>query len=512
LTAAAAGACLLAGRADAAEPRRHLQIPAQPYADALIDLGIQANVSVLGTSACGGSGLTGLTGNYTLEEALARLLQNAPCDYRIVDARTVRITPRQASAPSDPAKTATVVAELMVTATKRPASLGRIPAGVSAIPQDQLQLTDAQDVGRTTGQLAGVLTTNLGPGRDKLIIRGLSDGAFTGRARSTVSTYLDDAPLNYNAPDPDLRLTDVARVEVIRGPQGSLYGSGALTGIYRIVTNSPDLDAASAGVAATLSATEGGSASRALEGYVNAPLSVDRLGLRAVAYHDVRGGYLDNVNLRESNVDRTVRDGGRLALRAQLADTWQVDLSGAGQRLRSDDTQYLQIGMGQRRSNRVRESHKNDFAEGALTARGELGGLSLSSASAYVHHTYSSLYDATPVTVGMDAPYANLGADLAVFHETARVSMWVEDLVLRSNREGPFSWLVGAYAASTLEKTPSLLGVSTPGGLRTAYRENRRDRVRELALYGEGSLTFGEAGPRRPARGCSTPACAPDRP
>src|SRR5207302_3349176 len=111
--------------------------------------------------------------------------------------------------------------------------------------------TRAVDVRDTAGQLAGVLMTNLGPGRDKLLMRGLSDGAFTGRARSTVSTYLDDAPINYNAPDPDLRLTDVERVETMRGPQGALYGSGALAGVYRIVTNKPDPERFAAGLEVT---------------------------------------------------------------------------------------------------------------------------------------------------------------------------------------------------------------------------------------------------------------------
>jgi outer membrane receptor protein involved in Fe transport len=492
--ATAAGACLLAGRADASETRYRLSIPPKSYSDALIDLGVQANVSIVGTSACGPGGRATLSGVLSLDEALRRLLADAPCAWRIVDPRTVRISAAPPAVVTQPsARTPTLVAELMVTATKRQASLGRIPGGVSAVPQDQLDLTGAADIGRTTGQLAGVLTTNLGPGRDKLIIRGLSDGAFTGRARSTVSTYLDDAPLNYNAPDPDLRLTDVARVEVMRGPQGSLYGSGALSGVYRIVTNRPDLTDVSAGAAVTAGWTDGGSESYALEGHVNLPLAVDRVALRAVAYHDLQGGYLDNANLRRNNVDSTRRDGGRLALRLQLSDAWQADLSGAGQRLRSDDTQYIELGMAQQRSNRVRESHKNDFGEGAATVRGELPWASLSSSTAYVHHTYSSLYDATPVLRGgPDAPFANTGADLAVFHETARVSLWAEDLVLRSVRPGPLAWLVGAYAASTLEKTPSLLGVQTPAGLRAVYRENRRDRVRDLALYGEASWNFGD--------------------
>ncbi|WP_374471113.1 TonB-dependent receptor [Phenylobacterium sp.] len=483
------GACLLAGRADASEARHTFRIEPKSYADALIDLGIQANVSVVGTSACGGGGPASLSGTYRLDDALRRLLADAPCTYRIVDPRTVRIAPAPPPPAGEPARPpATLVAELMVTATKRPASVGRIAAGVSAIGQDQLELTNATDISRTTGQLAGVLTTNMGPGRDKLLIRGLADGAFTGRARSTVSTYLDDAPINYNAPDPDLRLADVARIEVIRGPQGALYGSGALTGIYRIVANKPDLAEAGAGASATAAWTEGGSLSRAVEGHLNLPLVVDRAAVRAVAYHDVQGGYLDNTERRENNVDRTVREGGRLAARVQISEAWQVDVSGVGQRLRSNDTQYILPGAGQQRTNRVREAHKNDFGLGAVTLRGELGWASVSASAAYVQHIYSSLYDASRAL----ETFNTVEGDLGVFHETARVGMLVQDVVLRSARPGPFAWLVGAYAADTLEKTPSLLGIRTPTGLTTVYRENRRDRLREYALYGEASYSLGD--------------------
>ncbi len=217
----------MAGGAEAADARLRISIPPKSYADALIDLAVQTNVSILGTSSCGPGGRTELRGSYTLDEALARLLAGAPCRYRIVDARTVRISAYAApAAPPPPAREppppTALVAEVVVTATKRPATMDSLPAGVSAISREQMSATGAVEVGQTIGQLAGVLTTNLGPGRDKLIIRGLSDGAFTGRARSTVSTYLDDAPINYNAPDPDLRLVDVDRIEVVRGPQGAL--------------------------------------------------------------------------------------------------------------------------------------------------------------------------------------------------------------------------------------------------------------------------------------------------
>ncbi|WP_411287917.1 TonB-dependent receptor [Phenylobacterium sp.] len=478
---------LVAGHAEAADARYRLAIAPNPFADALIALGVQANISIVGVSACGGGGRATLSGVYGLEDALSRLLAGAPCTYRLVDGRTVQISAAAPARPApEPVRPPVFVAELVVTATKRPASLNRLPAGVSAIPYDQIRISGAADAGQTTGQLAGVLSTNLGPGRDKLLIRGLSDGAFTGRTRSTVSTYLDETPLNYNAPDPDLRLVDIERVEVIRGPQGALYGSGAISGIYRIVTRKPDLTNLTGGVAGLAGWTDGGDPSREIEGYLSVPVLPGRAAVRLVAYHDLQGGYLDDVNLRLANVDKTVRDGARLAVRLQINDAWSLDALAAAQRLRSDDTQYTTLSeQNQQRANRVREAHANDFAHVGLTARGDLGWASLSSSIAYVRHTYSSQYDASAV---LDIVFNAPESDLGLYEESARVSMLVQDLVLSSTGAGPFTWLVGAYASNTIEDTPSSLGIrAVTGDIATAYRENRKDRLRELAVYGEAS-------------------------
>lgn len=484
-----------AGRAEAADARHRFAIPARPYADALIELGIQANVTVLGSSSCGPGGRAELSGRYSVREALARLLAGAPCRYRIVDARTVLVTPapREPTAPArDPdvrAAPPALLAEVVVTATKRPAAVARLPGGVSAISRDQIELTGSADVGRTVGQVAGVISTNLGPGRDKLLIRGVSDGAFTGRTRSTVATYLDDAPINYNAPDPDLRLVDVDRIEVIRGPQGALYGSGAMSGIYRIVTRKPDLREAAAGVAGALAWTHDGEMSHEIEGYLSLPIIEDRAAVRLVAYEDRQGGYLDNVALRIADVDRTRRDGGRAALRLQLSDGWRLDALAATQHLRSDDTQYVTAGPGggQRRGS-VRETHNNDFSYAGVALQGDLGWASLSSTVAYVHHVFSSQYQAEGddlASLGLAPP------DVAVFSESARVDMGVVDVVLRSAGGGRLDWLAGAYASQTDEETPSALSILSPARpRRTVYTEARKDRVQELALYGEASYAF----------------------
>lgn len=483
------------GRAEAADTRYRFTIPPRSYADALIDLGLQANVSVLGTANCGVGGRAALTGRYTLADALDRLLAGAPCRHQIVDARTIRIIPAPSplAQPREVVRPPSLVAEVVVTATKRPVALERLPAGVSAISRDQIDATRATDVGQTVGQLAGVLTTNLGPGRDKLLIRGLSDGAFTGRTRSTVGTYLDDAPVNYNAPDPDLRLVDIDRVEVIRGPQGALYGSGAVAGIFRIVTTKPHLQDVEFGGSASVSHTQGGDESREVDGYLSLPIVRDHIAVRLVAYEEILGGYLDDINLRVPNVDQTRRDGGRLAVRIRFDDTWRLDAHAATQHLRSNDTQYVTTTMSSPgapvgRANRIRETHNNDFSYAGVTVHGEFEWGSVTSSANYVHHVFSSQIDATALIPGLpSAPVADLGA----YVESTRSNMLVQDLVVRSSGSSRFDWLVGAYAARTIERTPSRLDLLSSVGVANAYTEQRKDRLSEYAIYGEATYDFG---------------------
>lgn len=479
-------------------------------------------MSLLGASSCGTGGQAGLAGRYTLGGALSRLLAKAPCTWRIVDASTVRITPAAAAGPHAEGPVTPLVAELLVTARKRSERLDTLPAGVSVISGDQLFATDAGDVRDTAGQLVGVLTTNLGPGRDKLLMRGLSDGAFTGRARSTVSTYLDDAPINYNAPDPDLRLTDVARVETLRGPQGALYGSGALAGVYRIVANKPDPEGFAAGAQVQAAQTRGGSASYLADGYANLPLAGGRGALRLVGYYDDQGGYLDNVSLRLSNVDSTSRQGGRAALRLAIGDRWTLDVSAAAQRLHSRDTQYVtdviptpvtkggggqggspfvagpsEVAGATTRANQVREASINDFTEAAITLHGELAGADLTTTSSYVQHAYSSLYDATAAA----SSFSDTGAALGIYSEAARIRRAVQDIVLTSSGSGSISWLAGVYGSVSTERTPAALDIlaapialtaipAPVAHLTRVYDEERRDSLRELAAYGEATWRF----------------------
>jgi outer membrane receptor protein involved in Fe transport len=473
----------VAGEAHAAGARVAFRIDPKPYSEALLDVAQQANVTLIGAAACEGYFRGGLHAALTLEEALDRVLDGAACRWRMAGPGAVEISSpaRETIRPAPMA----VVSELLVTATKRVRDPRLLAVAVTAVDAESLKATGSSDIAAAAGQLAGVLATNLGPGRNKLLLRGLSDGAFTGRARSTVATYLDDIPINYNAPDPDLRLTDVDRVEVARGPQGALYGSGTLSGVYRIVTRKPELERFAGGARATGALTQGGDPSQALEGYLNVPVFDGVAALRLSAYEETQGGYIDDTNLGRANVDRTTRQGGRLTVLLQPTEDWSVHLTGALQHLRSDDTHYTAPGLGLKRANRIPEPHVNDITLATATIRKSWGWGDLTSSTGYVRHSYGSFYDATATQ-----SLYTVRAVTSAYSERTRTRMLVEDLFLTSRGAGRVQWLAGVYGSITQEHSPTQFIVQNPPPDELVYGDDRHDRIREVALYGEASYEF----------------------
>lgn len=428
---------------------------------------------------------------------MRRLLTGLPCHFEILDPHTVKLAaapippaPVRAAAAAPAPAEITAPDEIMITATKRAVAADRLAAAVSVVTFDKLSDGGLTEVGDTVGFIAGMSMTNLGPGRDKILLRGLSDGTFTGRTQSTVGTYLDELPVNFNAPDPDLRLTDIESVEVVRGPQSALYGSGALSGLYRIVTKKPDPESFAASVQISNSWTESAAGSRSGEAMINLPLAEDRSALRLVAYGDLQGGYLGNVDLKQSDVDRTTREGGRAALETKLGDNWTVTAGATLQSLESADAQYT-VGSSANRANRVSESNRNDFGQGSLTIveTGDWG--RLSSATGYVHHNFANQYDASAALSLFDDVNST---DIGVYNETAQIDMMVEDLVAASAPDsGPVQWLVGIYGAATVERSANILRSRKPDSdvTQLRYQENRRDRLTEVAPYAELSWQIG---------------------
>ncbi len=472
--------------ADAAEPALTLRIPLQPRKQALIELARQAGLSVGFSANLPCPGQASAVGRMTLADALARLLGGSGCRAVRLDARTLAIeaAPGPARAEPRPAPVAPPLTadlpELVVTATKRETTLRTAPYAITALTGQELEQQAIFGVADLSALAAGVTVTNLGPGRDKVLLRGLADSALTGHTQSTVGIYLDDLRLTYNAPDPDLRWIDIARVEVLRGPQGSLYGAGSIGGVLHVVTNPPDPGGRYGWATATASVTHSGAPSYGLDAMLNQPLG-DRAAVRLVAWSQDAGGYIDNVTTGRGDVDRTRRQGVRAAVSWRSRPDLTLTASIVKQAINSADTHYAQPSVGPyARAVPSAEPHDNDFQAIDFTVHWTPSWADVTFNSGVLEHDVVSRYDAALAPASLAPP----GERPSVFEEENDIKGLVNEARIASRGPSRLQWLVGAFAAFGQQ---DLTGVMLGASGATGYSETRRDRLLETALFGEVS-------------------------
>lgn len=489
----AAVIALIAATPVAAQPARTYAIPAGATGDAIVALAEQAKVTIGGATTCLGR-TAGFRGSGSPTVVLRAILAGSSCRFEQIDGRTFRLIARSARARA-PASPRPVAAEaqippleaLLVTATRRVSSIDGIAGGASLVSGSDLRRAGVRTAADLTGQLAGVTITNLGAGRDKIMLRGLSDGVFTGQAQSTVSVFLDSAPVTYNAPDPDLLLVDIDAIEVLRGPQGFLDSAGAMAGVYRIVTRKPQLGAFEAEVFGSRSATSSGAPGSSLRGMVNLPLVKDRLGLRTVAWRQIDGGYIDDLNLQALNVGRTVRQGVRAAVAAKDVGGWDLGLSGAYQEIFANDTQYVSPSVGRfSRAREIGETYGSQFSQLTFNAQKTFEGVELSTSLSAGRRLLDTRADATAALPDFGAP----GPGIGVFDEAIDQRSVFTDLALWSTGDRRVSWLLGGDAWISHELTGSELRLRQRVSGRTVTRvrrESRKDERLNLGIFGEVS-------------------------
>lgn len=232
------------------------------------------------------------------------------------------------------------IEEVIVTATKRPQSLQDVPVAVSAIQEETLDQLGVSNFEDYLLQLPNVTAGGSGPGQNTIYIRGvasttpgLTTAGVAGLAPN-VALYLDEQPLAQPGRNLDVYAADLARVEVLSGPQGTLFGASSQAGTVRLITNKPDPSAKSAKMAVGTAWTKSGEMSNNVEAVVNLPVS-DSLTLRGVVFVDNQGGYIDNVpgtlNLTQSGRFRaagTVRANGVPVSSGRAGFQSTSDLSG----------------------------------------------------------------------------------------------------------------------------------------------------------------------------------------
>jgi iron complex outermembrane recepter protein len=193
------------------------------------------------------------------------------------------------------------IAEIVVTATRREESANKIPLAIQALSGDALGDLNITKFDKLIEYLPNVRSASRGPGASSIFIRGLSTDspglqiAGTAGAQPTVALYVNDAPASLVGRNLDLYAVDLQRVEVLAGPQGTLFGASAMGGAVRYITNKPDASKFHAGFNASYAFTKKGQESVAGDAFINIPIIKDKLAVRAVFYTDRQGGYIDNV-------------------------------------------------------------------------------------------------------------------------------------------------------------------------------------------------------------------------
>ena len=230
--------------------------------------------------------------------------------------------------------------EIIVTAKKRDMNLQDTAIAITAITDEQITLHRFENFEDYAGQIPGLAYSDRQPGAKSVIMRGCAAQGLSFSDSATTSVYLDEQPITYSGYNPDPRLVDVARIEALSGPQGTLFGDAAQCGTLRIITNKPDAEAQDGWVDLTAYSVADGGTGYDLAGMTNIPLAEDKVAVRLVGFYAEDAGWVDNVlspspggqfdnaSQVEDDVNASLWYGGRASLRVLPGDNWTVDLTG----------------------------------------------------------------------------------------------------------------------------------------------------------------------------------------
>ena len=449
-----------------------------------------------------------------------------------------QVAPPQPAAGEPQASRGISTEQIVVTAEKRSATVQSAPLSITALSGAQLE---AQGVAGVTGiaqETPGISMRTAGPGQTELEMRGMSS---SGGSSPTVGFYLDETPLTPPAAslngkvviDPDL--FDLNRVEVLRGPQGTLYGSGSMGGTIKMLTNRPDLDQFSGEVDVTLSGTEGGGANPSGKFEVNIPLVDDEVALRLVGTTKYVNGWIDRIVAEPfpvptnpgaacpgwpgcnrgdvtatssqqtiPNVNWELEQSGRVSLLIKPSQALSIDstimFQGTTMGGYNDYDSVPGSGtLAHYQPFNTAEPFSDTFQLYSTTVSYDLGFAQLTSATSYWYRDERQTQDASEAIYSLlnyfglpDTAYAP-----ATFTEQDISNQLSEEIRLSSSGDGPFQWLGGAFysrlesiyhdtnEASELADLSVGGAAANPRGI--IYDSHNPYHVDQYAVFGEAS-------------------------
>ena len=392
-----------------------------------------------------------------------------------------------------------VIEEVIVTATKRAESVQDIPQSITAVSGRDLEAKGIENYEDLTRTIPGVIATG-GSNFNKFVVRGIqtSNGTSSSGEQKLVAIYLDDLPLtSFSVLTPDMRPYDIGRVEVLRGPQGTLFGSGSLAGAIRYVTNKADPSGYHASLDVEAGKTKGDSNRLRLGGMVNVPLIQDQLAVRLVGYKRDEDGWVNYAGPNGRKNSNTADDWGvRGSLRWQPNDKLNATFMVTSDHNKVGDSSLYDPTQG-------RNIAKRDFPFAVdidldsynATVEYDLGFADLTSATVFAKSKTGWNLDLDAVLTAVMPFY---------FQEKIDTDSVVEDVRLVSKKGGKLDWVAGAFYldqksdyADSFNVPQSFLAALKITGLAPIRTPNadtsmdlRNKKNFEAALYGEASYHF----------------------
>jgi iron complex outermembrane receptor protein len=323
--------------------------------------------------------------------------------------------------------------EIIVTAQKRSENLSKVPISIQAIGTKRLDQLNISNFEQYTKQLPSVSFQTSQPGVTVVYMRGVASGGDGNHSGSlpSVGTYLDEQPVTTIGGTLDIHIYDIARIESLAGPQGTLYGASSEAGTIRIITNKPELGVTSGRIDAEVNTVAHGGQGGKLEGMINLPIA-DRIAFRGVGFYQHDAGYIDNIagsrtyyvyasaipDLTVTNaglVKKNFNDqdiyGGRAALKIDLDDNWTVTPTILHQNLKANGYFGEDPTLGEYKTQRFfDEIRKDKFTQAALTVQGKIGNFDVTYASAYLDRRTHTQTDYTDYSDAYDRLYAEYGS------------------------------------------------------------------------------------------------------
>lgn len=479
IMASTAAIVMIAHAAPAMAQTRTFDVPMQSATSGIPAFAKQAGTQIIASGKTVRSKRTNtVKGYYTVEQGLRLLLQGTGLEASGIDSRTGVITirpsaPKARVAPSiEEGRAGGAVIDdqtIIVTAQKREERLQEVPISIAVLGGELLDRSSDSVIDQLE-RVPGVAVGNTANGAKQLTVRGVSSTGEWFAGTSAVGYYLDSVPFGFVRQGfvPDSNAYDLERVEILRGPQGTLYGVSALNGVVRVLTAEPDLDDFVLKTRALVSSTKNGGEGYRGDGAISVPIVSGKLAARAAVSYDSSPGWIDGPTGKDVNYDDNLT--ARIKLKAAPTEDFSVTAmlwhsetdAGPGALSARDRTSIQQ----------VPESSSADYDIYALRAELDLGAVSIVSSTSYMDYESRSLISFAP--------------DSTDFLESLFTSKnFSQEIALNSNSDGRLKWSVGAIYRDVTDLVYQEVSIPFPP---LGYN----DFSKSFAVFGEISYDINE--------------------